>query len=365
MLRLSGDGRWLVAVRSDPLIGTYEESNSFKTHIQVWDLRHWPQVRPASDSKWAAWPFSRISRRGDEDVCISVGLSQDGELLAIGTNTGKVGVWSRSGRLIRWWWTGASSVNDLCFSPKGGRLATAGSDGSVRLWTFGGINKLVIQAHLGEQRSFAWGERGLAQGATLVGFSPDGTRIATAGVGGPVRLWDLAGNQLAEFVAYDVLRGERVPIRVASLSFSGDGSHLAVASFAGSIDVLRIDTLDGLLTRADARLHISDEELVRSLSNPWVAPALPARLKPRGAAGEAASPRRPAKRTWWSETPGPANPRPKTVISPPGQKERPRNSHLAPAPRAYRRRRAWTERNRGGVPSLPGRCALQHWGHGR
>jgi WD40 repeat protein len=66
-------------------------------------------------------------------------------------------------------------VLDLAFSPEGQRLATASTDGTVRLWDL----------RSGESRSL----RGHEGAAVRVSFSQDGRQVLSTGQDGTVRLW--------------------------------------------------------------------------------------------------------------------------------------------------------------------------------
>jgi eukaryotic-like serine/threonine-protein kinase len=60
----------------------------------------------------------------------------------------------------------ASAVNGLAWEPvSGGRLATAASDGTLRIWRPGNGRYTSYEAHAGALTSAAWGSRGLATGS--------------------------------------------------------------------------------------------------------------------------------------------------------------------------------------------------------
>jgi WD40 repeat protein len=83
-------------------------------------------------------------------------------------------------------------VSSAAFSPDAGRVVTSSHDRTAKVWDVRtGAELLTLKGDMPEVISGPDGPRMLPTGEVFcAGFSPDGTRILTAGFDGTAKVWD-------------------------------------------------------------------------------------------------------------------------------------------------------------------------------
>ena len=177
-----------------------------------------------------------------------VAFSPDGARLATAGWDGTAKVWdlessaaAASGRELLTLVGHTERVNSVTFGPDGARLATAGWDGTAKVWDLAsGQEILTLSGHAG----VVWD----------VAFSPDGKRLATAGFDNTTRLWDAASGQ--ELL---ILTGHEY--NTSGVAFSPDGAHLAVSGGDGTVRIYVLPIEDLMaLARARVTRSLKDQE---------------------------------------------------------------------------------------------------------
>jgi WD40 repeat protein len=176
-------------------------------------------VLPAEIARWQADQVAgapTFAFQGPRGGVTSLAISPDGQS-ALAGGDGEVQVLDLVG------WTEMATlrghegfVDDVAFGPPGSKLAaTAGADGTVRVWDLSsGRTQLIFRKH--------------GVGVKAATFSPDGRYVASAGADGVVRFWDAStGSERRVFESHEGT--------VWDVAFLPDGQHLVSAGNDGRI----------------------------------------------------------------------------------------------------------------------------------
>jgi WD40 repeat protein len=187
---------------------------------------------------WSADGQQLLGWQAHQHPTLSVAFRPDGKCVAsAGMNEGLVLLWdAQTGRQLRTLRPPPGSVYHICFSPDGKLVAVAygraAHPGTVQIW----------EAGSGRQHSTLTGHSG---DVVFVSFSPDGTRIASAS-GSAFNSPDR--HKVGEVILWDTARG--VPLLTyrghthgaESVGFSPDGTRVASGGHDGSVHIWRADT---------------------------------------------------------------------------------------------------------------------------
>ena len=123
---------------------------------------------------------------------------------------------------------GQRAVLDLGFSPDGKWLATAGEDGTARLWEAANGREAARLEHPVPKDRKDWSGYPEFPDDNVQGlaFSPDGSHLATGTITGLIRVWETAsGREIAQKTFYSSVTGVR---------FSPQGTWLAGGTSPGT-----------------------------------------------------------------------------------------------------------------------------------
>jgi WD40 repeat protein len=203
-IAISPDGQYALSGGGDDA-----ELGCLGASVCVWDLRTGRKV-------------CRFRGHHDHPIILTVAFSPDGRYALSGGWDKTLCYWEvATGREIARLQGHFWNITSVAFSPDGRRAVTCSDDKLVRLWELPEpAESWVPWAELpaGGQRCLV----GHKQEVSAVAVSPNGRRLASAGVDGAIRFWDVqTGERLHEITGFSGY--------VWRLTFSSDGRQLLAA----------------------------------------------------------------------------------------------------------------------------------------
>ncbi len=147
-------------------------------------------------------------------------------LATIHRGDSRITLWDpTTGKLVRTWAAGSVRLCGLASAATGGRFATAGDQGRIRLWDVStGIVRTLMHGKT-EVHALAW--------------SPDGERLLSVGYDRTLKLWDVSAGATSE----QPLHQRTLGTQIRALAYAPNGRTVLTAEEGGTVRVWQAATL--------------------------------------------------------------------------------------------------------------------------
>ena len=198
----SRDGTFVAAAATTDKVAEEPPQTTANQAIMLWKL-----------DKTGKKPPVLVKTLQQNDKILALTFSPTEPILASAGEDGTVKLWNRNGQLLETLEGHGDRIWGVRFSPDGKSLATASEDKSVKIWALDGVMTDIFTGHTNRVSS--------------VSFSPDGKTIISASADKNVKLWDRAGRVIKTLTGHNDW--------VSSVSWSHDGERL-ISAGGGSED---------------------------------------------------------------------------------------------------------------------------------
>ena len=189
--------------------GSILATSSYDRLIKLWDVDSGKELRTLKDHI---------------DAVYALEFTPDGKWLLSGAADRSLKIWDvSSGERLYTVSDPLEGINAITIHPSGKRVAAGGLDRTIRIWELGEKEGRLLHSLIAHE------------GPILqIAFSPDGEKLATASTDGTIKVF--RSGDLAEL---RILSPQ--PDWVMSLRFSPGGNRLAAGRFDGSLSIYDLD----------------------------------------------------------------------------------------------------------------------------